>query len=313
MKKLMMIFGLVALTVTGGILAQGTRAADVEERNARAEDILSRQAERTYDYGGEGSMPVYRIESMLRSLYGIYLFMERPPLELVGMFPDGAIRRKNDGLEIPVHVPRGQSLERTLELLCADSGGMLTWELLHDVLCIYPSRMPDEKISPLELAVTLDLQEASVWEAIKMVSQQINNALGPGSVDVMPLYSIPDMLDQGDPATRSPTVWGYQPPEWFTASKTLTLQLEDISAREALCAIFNASPHPVRARYTHPSASERPGMLRIIFFWRHYDPGPPMEDVDLLHWRRERYEAVGRDPAEASEELVQPVPFPSDQ
>ena len=312
MKKLMMIFGLVALTVAVGILAQGTRAADAEEENASAEDILSRQAERSSRYAAEDDgLPISRLHRVLYRMYDVFPLLETPPRETLEAFPESAFFIHNSAIRIPMDIRRGQSLRMTLDTIKADSGGMLDWDIYSGLLCIYPTRMPDGKVNPLELTVSLSLHEASPWEALQQFGAYLNGRLGPDTVFVNPLTGVPNPKDRRDPSTASPTTWGYQPPEWFTQDTSITLDLVEMPAREALCAILAASPYPLQIRYQHQSPPHR-DLFTVIYFWDAYDTGPPMEDEDMIGWLRERAVACGTDPDEVSTELPRHYPLPPD-
>lgn len=156
---------------------------------------------------------------------------------LVNIEPHPAHGRKlaeEGNAEIFFEIGKKDSLEDSLNKLL-EINDLLTCEIIHDQICILPVRMhSDEILSNLDVRVSLDIENVSVWEALKIIVSELNKQQGTP----YPLGLYPDGL------TRSE-----QPVSELTELKEITLHLHDVTAREAICAVFSASSIKLSYRY----------------------------------------------------------------
>ena len=239
--------------------------------------------------------------------YDIHPFVEYPPDELLerhmATHKETKLGREGGLLGFPITIEKGQTLREGLDTLRTASEGLLDWRVLHGTVCVFPVKLETIGMagSPLDVPVTLQMDRVSTWDLFKGVGIQVNRALGEGVFQISFAMSLATFGDNRDlpEEEHCPTIWGSGPPPWFHEDKTVSLHVENVSAREAICAILAASPAPVKvtSRY-HPDLGIH--RLGITFLWNEYSPGAPMLAEDRLHWMREEYTASGRDPKEAA-------------
>jgi len=141
-----------------------------------------------------------------------------------------------------------------------------------------------EERSNLNVLVSLDMDEATTWEAIKQVVRSVNSRPEFGLLSV--LHS-----------AFSGGVW----PEEYRCDRCITLDLDDVPAREALCAIAAQAPLQLRFLYSNNhKPSYRPDFdprshLQIQFYRngeRIFIPRLEVEPLELYRWsHKERQEA----------------------
>lgn len=128
----------------------------------------------------------------------------------------------------------GDSLATALDRLCENSGGRFVWKRIHGVLCVLPAESGEMKESTLDAMVSLHLDNASAWEAILALTKAVNDKQTDGRILRI--------------RTTSSDQYQLFPLELKTA-KTLSIHLDDVTAREALCAIISASDFELRYSY----------------------------------------------------------------
>ncbi|MBN2308313.1 MAG: hypothetical protein JXR94_05045 [Candidatus Hydrogenedentes bacterium] len=125
-------------------------------------------------------------------------------------------------------VKKNETLKHCLDDLVELSRGLLEVQTILGNTCIVPKkRSPDEILTNLDVPISLHVEKASTWEALKALAIAIN---GVKATD----YGLYITLSDLDAAKS--------PPAAFTEEKVITLSLDNVPARYALCAIMNASP-----------------------------------------------------------------------
>jgi hypothetical protein len=153
----------------------------------------------------------------------------------------------------PLLLSEDATLRAYLDHLCSE--GRLTWEIVRNAIHIRPTGEIHEKELYLDtVRVSLDLQGASLIEAAKAWATAVNrNRTFPGyGVRVRHPWMGGGSMMRGSKTT----------PPSLTRPGAVTLKLDDVTAREALCAIQGASTEWVALGYSH--ALTRPDTVLLI-------------------------------------------------
>ena len=187
---------------------------------------------------------------------------------------------------IPYQVNRWERLRTVLDRVIDATGENITYEVIHGQLCVLPVKThPDEILSPLDLRVTVDLGRMSAWEAIKEVTFALNQQK--------------DVLDKPVIAEPEEFVRQKVTAPLFTAPQDFNLSLHDVTAREALCAIFAASESDIDYRYSGHTSRRRNYHTLIIashparFIQSLRDRSGRFYREEACWWLREINEQVG--------------------
>jgi len=134
-------------------------------------------------------------------------------------------------------IGRNQTLATSIDKFIARSEGELQYKLVRKVPLIYPVNK-DGRPNAFDGSVSLKLRQVSVWEAFKALGKEINkNAQEANHSGVRVLF-----LCLGD---------GRKPPEILLSERSISLELVNVSAREAACAIIAKTPRQISFRYLH--------------------------------------------------------------
>lgn len=172
-------------------------------------------------------------------------------------------------------VKKNETLRHCLDELVELSRGLLEVQTILGNVCIVPRKQsPEEILTNLDVRVSLHVEGASTWDALKALVTEINSAK---ATEYGLFVTLRDLKE------------GKSPPKAFTEEKTISLLLEDVTARHALCAIMNASP--LELSYTHVCGTETDTLVISI----HEDGKPvvasePFTSEEMEWWVRERDE-----------------------
>ena len=123
----------------------------------------------------------------------------------------------------PFHVVKLSDFEKTRGTVADLAGEYGRLELLHGTPCFIPSNVTDSNLS---VPVTLDLENVSTWEALKTVIRQINCHRRFGDDTVVQVRTL------GPPNV----------PEEFDQVNCITIRVNNVPARDAICMILAQAP-----------------------------------------------------------------------
>lgn len=176
-------------------------------------------------------------------------------------------------------VKKNQSLAHCLDELMELSRGLLEVQNILGNTCIVPRKShKDEILNNLDVPVSLHLENVSTWEALKALGIEINTA---DATEYSFLISLA-CIDEGN-----------SPPEAFTEERVISLSLDDVTARYALCTIMNASP--LELSYTYVCGTKAHGATDKLMISVHENGkrvlgNDPLTPEEWEWWRREKHE-----------------------
>ncbi len=215
----------------------------------------------------EGRQPIIDVPRNMETLYGTGCVLEVP---VIGKDrPERFPSRELD--YVPIEVSETTTLREFLDHACSE--GQLQWEVIHGALHIRPPNAPTEKPNYLDdVRISLDLEGASVLEAIKAWATAVNRNRPEGTLGVS--VSHPSKAIQTARPSRAT-------PESLTRPGAVTVMIEDATAREALCAIVGASSEWTHVAY-HPHAPATPDRLVIFPARTEMDARPTITDEERI-------------------------------
>nr|HPR91000.1 hypothetical protein [Synergistaceae bacterium] len=157
------------------------------------------------------------------------------------------------------------------------SDGSMMLELIDGIPSIHPV---EDRVNDMDVLVTLQLKNVSLWEAIKAALQQMNCNKEFG-------YEMEPPLVMNHLYKRIPTLF---------FEKCMDLSVTNRPAREAFCAIAAAAPVQVGMRYSQRGSFP----YRPSFGITLYEDGKPMRFTgrrwqsreEALWWENEKHEAT---------------------
>lgn len=182
----------------------------------------------------DGSKNVHEIGSYLPLVYKTAICFEWPYVT--------GLRGVEEGQKYKYQVGQDQSLRSALDMLRETSAGVLVWDVVDGSICIRAPEGAADSENLLDQIVSLRLGGVSTWDALRELAVEINK---------QPM--------NGRQVSISPNVLssGYGPPDAFHNDSSISLQLENVTGREALCAIIKVSPLEISYRYTNHGPRER--------------------------------------------------------
>lgn len=165
-----------------------------------------------------GEASILYIHSHIQRAYGVPASFEWPyVLET---------RSSEPAPSIEFEFKDSEPLSAVLDRLVLKSKGRLKWETLRDSIVIRPESSGGAMENNLDVTVSVSLKGVSTWDAVKEVVRVVNRQNKHQRL----LDVTPDFL-----------LNGYCAPPGFVEKNDITLKLTNVSAREALCAIIQAS------------------------------------------------------------------------
>lgn len=146
-----------------------------------------------------------------------------------------ATKQPLPGADLIPEVLPGDSLRSALDAMSRKSNPKLILEEISGNLCIRaPFDASEPVVSALDSKVTFTVLNASTWDAMIALARAINE-----SGDTAPMTLIHPMFD----------VHSRKAPPGFRDASDISLEFDDVTAREALCTIIEASPFEMSYRY----------------------------------------------------------------
>ncbi len=190
--------------------------------------------------------------------------------------------------KIPFTISPGDSLADVLDRFCSATGKQFQWGRIRGIICVWPTGTNGTTESMLDVRVTVNVEGASAWEAILQLVREVN-AKAIGAAD---RYMV---------ARPTFTKEIYTPPLVFRNEHVISLSLQDVSAREAICAIMAASPIRMSFWYFnsyHGNIVDDPRSSSQLTLWFYNENGslahgPRVTDVrEYGVWRAEALATV---------------------
>jgi hypothetical protein len=126
-------------------------------------------------------------------------------------------------------VAKGESCRTALDKFVKQSRSLYTWDMVNGQVCVFPNIVDDDQTySLLDRKISLQLQNVSAWTAIRELLVALNQRY-PGQKLTINV-ALNDLV---------------QPPAEFREDTSLTIDVEEVTGREAVCAVFQASPLPM--------------------------------------------------------------------
>ncbi len=177
----------------------------------------------------------------LERLYGVGCVLELPTIgrERTERYPSAKLDY------VPIEISENTTLREFLDHACSE--GQIQWEAIHGAIHIRPAVGPTDKPNYLDdVRVSLDLEGASLLDALRAWGLAVNQHTAPSDYGVgviHPCYGAGahQWRDRATPAS-------------LTRPGAVTVNLESVTAREALCAIQGASREWVRIGYQNKRA-----------------------------------------------------------
>jgi len=136
--------------------------------------------------------------------------------------------------DLDLRIDKDSTLHDALKRLVSESDGLLAQTEIGKVIVLAPPATRGTT-SVLDTIIDLSLNDVSTWEALLEVVRRVNEKLE--GRDLLSLD--PDFVGHG-----------ISPPLEFMES-TVHLELNRITAREALCSLMAHSPVPLSMRYSN--------------------------------------------------------------
>lgn len=185
-------------------------------------------------------------------------------------------------------IRKNETLRSCLDRYVELSNGLYEWKVIHNIICLLPKKSsPEQIVNNLDLKVSLHVKEVSTWEALCALAREMNLTARAKEVTGYAVCIVP----------KGPGELKKAPPE-LTEVRTVSVDLTDVTAREALCAILQASP--LRLKYHYINSRD----YDWISIWAHKEPGAPrdrdglvyyggmMDKQDMETWTAERIQQI---------------------
>ncbi|MBN2311671.1 MAG: hypothetical protein JXR94_22020 [Candidatus Hydrogenedentes bacterium] len=135
-------------------------------------------------------------------------------------------------------IRKNETLRSVLDAIVAESQGALEWTSLSGVLWVLPTGKDAAMESALDTPVSIALKGATPWEGLKRVVRAVNNA--PGVKRTIACH--PSCAENFT-----------NPPPGFADGASVSLELHEVTAREALSAVIAQSPVEMYVEYSNMS------------------------------------------------------------
>lgn len=143
-----------------------------------------------------------------------------------------------------------EDLRSALEMLPTATKGKLSWSEIRGNICILPPVDANGTENTLDTVVSLQIQNGSTWDALKQLALEINRGV---SLNRRTRF-FPRFL-----------VHSREGPPEFREGNKVSLDLKDVTAREALCAIIHESPFEMAYSYsTHYRPDISPKAKKLL-------------------------------------------------
>ena len=198
--------------------SQAQRVPATEAR-ASAESPLRERKART---GVDSKEPesLYALVGAIEQCFGVRISVEPLPEHFAG----AEVTEAPPG---PFAIVEGEVFSDVITRLEAASQGRWIFEELHGVPLLRPTPLVESQGTLLDTVVTVNIKATSVWEAICALARAVNSANDVQSGRARPLLIV----------FPGPAVLQH-PPAVLVEERPFDVTLSQVTAREALCSIF---------------------------------------------------------------------------
>ena len=182
-------------------------------------------------------------------------------------------------------VQQGTRLSEALDGVVERSAGMLRWERNHGSICVVGTDKGAKGKSCLDTRIDLHVEKISAWDALCAVARAANER--PVNGRRMGIY--PGFIQMRRLRT----------PEGLKDTPCITLDLKDVPARDAVCAIIAQAPFKMAYTYFNKRGmSDAPPAAKLTMYiyednGRRYHSGERMTDEEYFSYLADYYEMVG--------------------
>ena len=210
-------------------------------------------------------VPLISVPHHLVDAYDVPICRESHPF--IGRGTNGL-----DSTTVQFVIIKEQPLDRSLDKLVDLFNGLLEYRIIHNQIVILPAKQTDDEIvSNLDVRVSVDFEDVSVWEALKEIVKAINRQ----QMTPYPVLLYLEDVNKIEPLLPLPDI---------TDIHEITLSMENITAREAICAVLATSP--VKMAYQYSTGSTSDG-LGIHIYREDTLEAKTMTEKQIQWWRRE--------------------------
>ena len=184
-----------------------------------------------------------------------------------------------------LNVQKDTPLSEVLDAVVTRSGGMYRWEQNHGSFCIVGTGEGGKAENCLDTRIDLHVEKLSAWDALCAVAKAANEK--PVNGRRIGIY--PGFIQM----RRYPT------PEGLKDNPCITLDLKDVPARDAVCAIIAQAPLKISYWYANEQGMRDapPAAKLTIYIYedngRRYHSGGKMSDEECFSYIADHYEMVG--------------------
>ncbi len=194
----------------------------------------------------------------------------------------------NPEKRISYRIRRNETLGMALSMFKGGTNGMLEAKRIRNVLCVVYNTPPGV-VNPLDCKVSLKLENVTAWEAFKTLGKTIN--------------TLPQFAKRPAALVKTTVPIGFGkdravPPVLYK-EKCITLNLTDVTAREAACAIVEAAPFEMKFQYIHGDENPNSGHYQDTLYIQVLQNGKPVSTEPLTKeeeefWRAEIKDGLAR-------------------
>ena len=192
-----------------------------------AENVEAKKPERGLGRLNERTSP----SDMLRDIRRIYL----TPICEEWPYIDGNGDALAPGTCSNISVRKDTPLSEALDAVVARSGGMYRWERNHGSICVVGTGKGRNPENCLDTWIDLHVEKLSTWDALCAVAKAVNEK--PVNGRRMGVY--PGFVE----------LRRYATPKGLKDNPCITLDLRDVPARDAVCAIIAQAPLKMDCAY----------------------------------------------------------------
>ncbi|MDZ4858408.1 MAG: hypothetical protein SGI88_05455 [Candidatus Hydrogenedentes bacterium] len=207
----------------------------------------------------------------LEELYDFPICSERLRIRDMESKSDAALLPK---FQEPFLIEKDEILLHVLDRLVKASDGRAKWRFSNDVAYLAP-KVSDDTVEQnvMERRISVPLNSLSAWESLREVARVVNS-----SAEAPRIFAI---VPPGTDRTHS-----HKPPAAFLEEKTITLRLENVTVRDAVTQIFQASSFPMSYHY-FPAPIGHDGADRLMLSFLTKGISNPPTEEDEAFWKAE--------------------------
>ena len=184
-----------------------------------------------------------------------------------------------------LNVQKGTPLSEALDGVVARSSGMLRWERNHGSICVVGTGKGGKSENCLDTRIDLHVEKVSTWDALRAVAEAANEK--PVNGRRIGIY--PGFIQMRRHTT----------PEGLKDNPCITLDLKDVPARDAVCAIIAQAPFKMAYWYANwEGMGDAPPAAKLTMYiykdnGQKYNSAGIMPDEECYSYAADYYEMVG--------------------